>query len=394
LKYHDAVVTGGEFAPYVPIGAVQTATGFDVAWKNPGTNLYTAWNTDSNGNYISNIIGDVPANSPALEALETTFHQDLNGDGAIGIPGTIATGGTLEPAVPDSMAVHFNGPTGSLILDHSSGFGGQITGFSGNGSLSGSDQIDLRDIGFGTGTTVAYTGNSSGGTLTVTDAQDHTANISLLGNYTGSTFSLSTDGSGGTIVIDPPVKQELASGTLSFNDRGPTAPETVTVSPQNGGAGYIGNFTVDAVTTANGHDSAAWHFNFDSNPGAATVTQSCDVTVADHHADGTNSTATQSVTVTIAGSGNDAFVFHPGVGADTIVNATAADTIELDGFSSVTSNKQLASLLAEAQAGQSQSLFQTANGGHDTLIHLGNHDVITLANVPLSALHASDFIVH
>jgi hypothetical protein len=118
------------------------------------------------------------------------------------------------------------------------------------------------------------------------------------------------------------------------------------------------------------------------------------VTVAHHHTDGTNITATQSVTVTIAGAGNDAFVFHPGVGADTIVNAAATDTIELDGFSSVTSSKQLASLLAEAQAGQSQSFFQTANGGHDTLINLGNHDVITLANVPLGALHASGFIIH
>ena len=63
-------------------------------------------------------------------------------------------------------------------------------------------------------------------------------------------------------------------------------------------------------------------------------------------------------------------------------------------ISAVTSNKQLASLLAEAQAGEPQPLFQTAHGGHDTLINLGNHDVITLTNVALSALHASDFIVH
>ena len=87
-------------------------------------------------------------------------------------------------------------------------------------------------------------------------------------------------------------------------------------------------------------------------------------------------------------------MFHPGIGADTIVNATSADTIELDGFSSVTGNKQLAWLFAEAQAGVSQSLFQTADAGHDTLINLGHHDVITLANISLSALHASDFIVH
>ena len=229
--------------------------------------------------------------------------------------------------------------------------------------------------------------------LTISDAQHHTANIELAGNYTGSTFSVSSDGSGGTIVIDPAAKQDLASGTLSFGDPGPTATESVTVSPLNGGAGYVGNFTVDAVTTANGQDSAGWHFNFDSNPVAATVTQSYDVTVADHHTDGTNSTVTQSVTVTIAGPGNDAFVFHPGVGADTIVNAISTDTIELDGFSSVTSNKQLASLLADAQAGVPQSLFHTAHGGHDTLINLANHDVITLTNVHLADIHAGNFIV-
>jgi VCBS repeat-containing protein len=364
------------------------------------------WEWDPNGstsNVGPNIDSFSPQNSPALsqaisgfEAVSVPAGAHLTLSDAIGAEGsaTIGTGASLELAAADTGSVKFGGPRGILILDHSSTFGGQIFNFTGNGSLSGSDQIDLKDIGFGPGTTVAYTGTSSGGMLTVSDAQHHTANIELAGNYTGSTFSLSSDGSGGTIVIDPPVKQDLASGTLSFNDPGPTNTETVTVSPQNGGAGYLGNFTVDAVTTANGQDSAGWHFNFDSNPVAATVTQSYYVTVADHHTDGTNSTATQSVTVTIAGPGNDAFVFHPGVGADTIVNAASTDTIELDGFSSVTSSKQLASLLAEAQAGQSQSLLQTANGGHDTLIHLGNHDVIRLANVPLSALHASDFIVH
>ena len=35
---------------------------------------------------FSNIFGAVPGNSPALESLETTFGQDLNGDGVIGLP--------------------------------------------------------------------------------------------------------------------------------------------------------------------------------------------------------------------------------------------------------------------------------------------------------------------
>ena len=35
---------------------------------------------------IANITGLVAGNSVALESLETTFQQDLNGDGTIGIP--------------------------------------------------------------------------------------------------------------------------------------------------------------------------------------------------------------------------------------------------------------------------------------------------------------------
>jgi VCBS repeat-containing protein len=402
----DPSASGNSPAPTLQAELYQA---FFQAWTQSKSTALAGtyfWEWDPNGstsNVGPNIDSFSPQNSPALnqaiagfEAVSVPAGAHLTLSEAIGAQGlaTIGTGASLELAAADSGSVKFGGPTGILILDHPSTFAGLIFDLTGNGSLSGSDQIDLRDIDFGPGTTVAYTGNTTGGLLTVSDAQHHTASIELAGNYAGSTFSLSSDGGGGTIVIDPPVKQDLAGGTLSFSDPGPTATESVTVSPQNGGAGYIGNFTVDAVTTANGRDSAGWHFNFDSGAAATTVTQSYEVTVADHHTNGTNSTATQSVTVTIAGAGNDAFVFHPDVGADTVVNATSADTIELDGFSSVTSNRQLASLLTEAQAGLSQSLFQTANGGHDTLINLGNHDVITLANVALSALHASDFIIH
>ena len=70
---------------WTPIGAEQTATGYEVAWKVTGADQYTVWNTDSNGNYVSNLIGVVSGTSTALESLETSFHQDLNGDGVIGI---------------------------------------------------------------------------------------------------------------------------------------------------------------------------------------------------------------------------------------------------------------------------------------------------------------------
>ena len=78
----------GQFGAWAPIGAEQTASGYEVAWKLAGADQYTVWNTDSNGNYVSNSIGAVSGTSAALESLETSFHQDLNGDGVIGVPVT------------------------------------------------------------------------------------------------------------------------------------------------------------------------------------------------------------------------------------------------------------------------------------------------------------------
>ncbi len=80
---------------WVPIGAVATATGYQIAWELPGGGQFMVWNTDSNGNYVSNafsasnIWANVSGTSAALESIETSFQQDLNGDGTIGILGTI-----------------------------------------------------------------------------------------------------------------------------------------------------------------------------------------------------------------------------------------------------------------------------------------------------------------
>jgi serralysin len=89
LQYQGALVTAGQFGTIAPIGAEQTASGYDLAWKIPGTNQYEVWTTDSNGNFLANITGLVSGNSIALESLETTFHQDLNNDGTIGVTGSV-----------------------------------------------------------------------------------------------------------------------------------------------------------------------------------------------------------------------------------------------------------------------------------------------------------------
>ncbi|MCA1502259.1 protease, partial [Bradyrhizobium sp. NBAIM14] len=47
---------------------------------------YTVWSTDSNGNYTGSIVPEVTGTNASFRSLETTFQQDLNGDGTIGIP--------------------------------------------------------------------------------------------------------------------------------------------------------------------------------------------------------------------------------------------------------------------------------------------------------------------
>ena len=72
--------------------------------------------------------------------------------------------------------------------------------------------VDLVDINFAA-VTVAYSGTSSSGTLTVQDGT-HIAQLNLLGNYLAATFTSANDGHGGTLVTDPPVSSSttLAPG--------------------------------------------------------------------------------------------------------------------------------------------------------------------------------------
>jgi len=96
LQLNGAPVVAGQFGGWTPIGAVQTAGGYDVAWKNATLGLYTYWTTDSSGNHLADST-PMSGSSSALESLETVFNQDLNGDGVIGIPASIQSG-TLSQA--------------------------------------------------------------------------------------------------------------------------------------------------------------------------------------------------------------------------------------------------------------------------------------------------------
>ena len=97
LSFAGAPVVDGQFGqfggPWTPIGAEQTANGFEVAWKVDGADKYTVWSTDNSGNYLSSAFDVASGSSAALQSFETSFHQDLNGDGYIGLVLNGSSGG-------------------------------------------------------------------------------------------------------------------------------------------------------------------------------------------------------------------------------------------------------------------------------------------------------------
>ena len=89
LKFGGTPVVAGQFGGWTPIGAEQTGSGYEVAWKVAGQDQYTVWNTDTQRQLCrATRSASVSGSRCALEALETSFHQDLNGDGTIGISAT------------------------------------------------------------------------------------------------------------------------------------------------------------------------------------------------------------------------------------------------------------------------------------------------------------------
>ena len=53
LKTGGVDVVAGQFGGWTPVGAEQTASGHQVAWKLTGADQYIVWNTDSSGNQTS-----------------------------------------------------------------------------------------------------------------------------------------------------------------------------------------------------------------------------------------------------------------------------------------------------------------------------------------------------
>ena len=163
---------------------------------NTGTNTVTNTGLIENTNTGGTTITGALSNTGTL----TVTKGVLAVNGAVSGTGTVKIGGgTADFASTFTQNVTFTGTTGILELAKSQTYTGQVTGL----STTGKSSLDLADIAFTAGTTKAtYSGTATSGTLTVTDGT-HTAHITLEGNYVGHTFTTSSDGHGGTTVVDP-----------------------------------------------------------------------------------------------------------------------------------------------------------------------------------------------
>ena len=117
LKYLGSAFVAGQFGAWTPIGAEKVGSGYQVAWKNGSADQYIVWNLDSNGNYAGNAAGWCRAPSTTLQSLETTFQQDLNGDGTIGLKTTPieTSGATRLDQVANKFFLHDGGGSGPSL---------------------------------------------------------------------------------------------------------------------------------------------------------------------------------------------------------------------------------------------------------------------------------------
>ena len=116
LKFLGADVAPGEFGAWAPIGAEPIANGYEVAWKVPAPISIRSGTPTATATTRRNLVGVVSGTSCALESLETSFQQDLNGDGTIGVATTVieTDGSTSLTEVGNHFYLYNSSGVGSL----------------------------------------------------------------------------------------------------------------------------------------------------------------------------------------------------------------------------------------------------------------------------------------
>ncbi|WP_370058533.1 Ig-like domain-containing protein [Bradyrhizobium yuanmingense] len=349
LKDNGVEFVSGSDGTWTPIGAEKTATGYAVAWKETSTGQYTAWNTDSNGNYVSHVSsltgstsgGSVSGTDSGLRSLETTFHQDLNGDGQTGT----STASTPTPSTPTTGKVIESAGVTSLVEN-----GGKyyLNGSTGTGPTLKDNGVDFVGGSDGTWTPI-------GAEKTATGYQ-----VAWKETSTGQYTAWNTDNNGNYVSHVSSLTGSTWGGSVSGTDSGLKTLETSFYQDLNSD-GQIGTSSVATSSTATGSNAAIAGSTFIASPGNTTLT------------------STSGDDTFVGSSQADTFVFGANFGNDVIkgfvARGPAHDTIEFsksvfDSFASV--------------------LSHATQSGTDVVIATGS-DTLTLKNTKLGALTSNDF---
>ncbi len=357
--------------------------------------IHNAGTIEAEGPYA--LIVDTGAN-PFVNTglLETNGGTLIVDSSATGGGHALINGGTLEFTAASDNDVSFGGGTGMLALDQSQHFTGTISGFANR------DQVDLGDIGFSANTALSYIDNgSNGGTLSIGDGA-HTASIALQGTYLASSFTLASDGHGGTLLTtDTPIDGASSSGGAATTTSEPVIGGLSASVESDGGDGNIVTLTGQAMGSDD-TGTIAW----DQGAAAAPLTltngvfsASQDLTPGDHLATltfndaATNTKAVQTVDLDIA---SDApFVFAPATSPAVLVGSASANVAQTLTGSAAYRDTIVAGAgndtLTGNYTGGDTFVFKT-NMGNDQITDLhiaglnGSHDILDV-----SAFHFANY---
>lgn len=323
-----------------------------------------SWGTASISGTIANT-GIIEVHDGAL-----TLFGSLSGTGSV----TVDAGALLKLEGTVSQTITLAGDGAELQIDTAI-FGGSIA------ELSATDTIDLSTIRYGLGTSAVYIANadpSTGGVLTVTDADGKSISLTLTGaDYRDATFAGSDDGTGHTLItlnaaddapaldtaaatltasfaerenttnVSTPNPTPAATGSIDFTDIDLTDRPTATVTDQTVtllAADDITDLTAsltpdeiaalkDALTyqqTGKNNGTVTWNYSIaDNKLDFLGLDQKVKVVSTVTLDDGSGHTVAADVTVTISGK-NDA----PSVAA--VTTGPLVDTAATDSFPDIT----------------------------------------------------------
>jgi Ca2+-binding RTX toxin-like protein len=276
-----------------------------------------------------------------------------------------------------------------LELDHSQTYTGAISGF----NLG--DSIDLHDISFAAATTTAvYTPTSNAeGTLVITDTlSGNHATLDLLGTYVQANFHITDDGSGHTLLTDPPATDKPSVHLVDYGNGGDN---TLNSNPPNGDSGTdTVTFSAKSAVSFNAHNAGASSI-------LASEGDSQNVSGMDYVAGGDGNdviigtkfndtlfgnTGNNTLDggagndILTGGAGNDTFVHKTGYGTDTVTDYQPGH----DHFDLTETGIHAFSDLSMTQVGK------------DVHISFGGGDELDIAKTTIATLtaHSADFIFH